>query len=600
MSDSLLAWYEREQIALRPSWRKLIDEYPQLARHMSLSYNSAPDPHVARILESFALLNARLSRQLSENSTLISNNLLQIFFPQVLQSLPSVSLLQVSPSKDLKSVVTLPSGTRFRAYIDDIRFCEFYTSRDLQLCPFDIVKNAIHLRPFNLALNLHSHIPAEASAMVKIDLAMLDEATLFNQLPDFPELAIYFQGKADHLSLLYDYLFRNRFSVVLIDDEGVLVPIPETCFLPVGMVARNRMMTHESTIYVGDQMVMEALCWPELFFGFRLLDFGEYFRSFACNRVSLLVFIEDMPEELALSLNDIEFKLGCAPLVNLFEQVAEPVVVDHRQLDYPLIPDSHSPNQLEIHSVASVMDVTGEHPEVVPPLSRLKHNDIGCNKFWIYNSPDRESDQNGWLALVCPDAASNQNETIVLSPHLVCSNGNQVLEIPEHPELECLDSISLFGEARMLMRPTTYIRRSPNIKNRFDILEHLKDSFASAVLSDESPVDDFRTSLKLYHFNNNPYSRAWLDSLVTLKGNPQVAPIRIGNYQCFTEGFELILELNPDQLKQSSLMMFVNLLDNALASFAGSHSFIQLVVRLKGEPGDYVRCIRRHGYQVNR
>lgn len=596
MSDSLLAWYERELGFLRSGGRKFAEEHPQLARHMGLSYDAISDPHVARVIESFALLNARLSRQLSEDSTQISNNLLQILFPLVLQSLPSVSMLQIKSSKDLSSVTTLPSGTRFRAYIDDDRFCEFHTTRDLQLCPFDVVKSAMHLRPFNLD---SQWVPEQASAMVRIDLAMLDETTLFSQLPDFPELTVHFLGLARHLAQFYDYLFRNRFSVVLTNDRGMQVSIPESCFRPVGMVARDCMITHENTTFVDHQMVMEVLSWPELFYGFRLLDLGEYIQQFADSRVSLLIFIEDMPEELAMSLTDIRFKLGCAPLINLFDQIAEPVVADHRQLDYPLIPDSHSPNRLEIQSVKSVMDVTGEHPEVLPKLCSLKHNDIGYDKFWIYNSPGRESDENGRLALICPDLDPNQNETMVLSPHLVCSNGNQVLDIPDHPRLECLDSIAISGEARMLMRPTAHIRRSPNIKSRLNLLVHLKASFSS-VLQGENPAENLRTLLQLYCFNNNAYSRAWLDAMTTVKTKPLVAPIRIGSYQCFTQGAEIVLELDPDKLKQSGLMMFVNLIDYMVAGFAGYHSFLQLVVRLKGQPGDHVRCIRRHGYQINR
>ena len=596
MSDSLLAWFERELGFLRSGGRRFAEEHPQIARHMGMSYDAVSDPHVARVIESFALLNARLSRQLSEDSSQISNNLLQILYPLLLQSLPSASMLQVAPSKDLSSVTTMPSGTRFRAYIDDDRFCEFHTARDLELCPFDIAKSAMHLRPFNLG---SFSAPEQASAMEKIDLAMLDEATLFSRLSDFPELSIHFTGLPRHLAQFYDYLFRNRSSVVLVNDRGEQVSIPESCFCPIGMVTRDRMITHENTIFVDHQMVMELLAWPELFYGFRLLDFGKYLRQFADNRVSLLIFIEDMPEELALSLSNIEFRLGCAPLINLFDQIAEPVVADHRQLDYPLIPDSHSLNRLEIQSVKSVIDVTGEQPKVIPQLCSMKHNDVSYDKFWIYNSPERESDENGRLALVCPDLDPNQNEAVVLSPHLVCSNGNQVLEIPDHPVLECLDSIAISGETRMLMRPTAHIRRSPNIKKRFDLLLLLKSGFSST-MQGENPAENLRNFMQLYSFNNNALSRAWIESITVVKSTPLVAPIRIGSYQCFTQGIELALELDPDKLKQSGLMMFVNMVDYLLASFAGYQSFLQLIIRLKGQPGDHVRCIRRHGYQINR
>lgn len=596
MSDSLLAWFERELSFLRSGGRKFAEEHPQLARHMGMSYDSISDPHVARVIESFALLNARLSRQLSEDSTRISNNLLQILFPLVLQSLPSVSMLQIKPAKDQSSVTTLPSGTRFRVYIDDDRFCGFHTTRELQLCPFDVADSAILQRPFNLDTH---RVPEQASAVVKIDLAMLDESVLFSQLPDFAGLTVHFHGLARHLAQFYDCLFRNRFSVVLTNEHGTQVSIPDACFRPVGMTSGDCMITHENTTFIDHQMMMEVLSWPELFYGFRLLDIGDYLRQFSDSRLSLLIVIGDAPQSLAVAPDDIRFLLGCAPVINLFDQIAEPMVIDHRQLDYPLIPDSHSPNKLEIQAVKQVMDITGEQPEVLPPFCGLKHNDIGCDKFWIYNSPDRESGENGRLALICPDLNPDQNETMVLSPHLICSNGNQVLDISDNPRLECLDSIAICGKPKMIMRPTAHIRRSPGVKNRLNLLVHLRAGFSS-ILQEKNPAESLRNLMQLYCFNNNACSRAWLDAMTVIKTRPLVAPIRIGSYQCFTQGMEIILELDPEKLRQSGLMMFVNLIDYMVAGFAGYQSFLQLIVRLKGQPGDYVRCTRRHGYQINR
>lgn len=269
MPDSLMAWYERELGFLRTGAKTFSEEHPELAGHIGLSYDGVSDPHVSRVIESFALLNARLSRQLSEDSTKISNSLLQILFPLVLQSLPSASLIQVAPSKDQATVATLPSGTRFRAYIDDELSCQFHTTRDLQLCPFDIAGTDIELRPFSFS---HTHPPEKATGVLKLDISMLDPSAHFCDLVDFGELTIHFLGLPRHQALMYDILCRNCCDMVLMDDSGLQKPLPLNNFAPVGFVDRDCMITHDNTTFLDHQMIMEVLSWPELFYGFRLLD----------------------------------------------------------------------------------------------------------------------------------------------------------------------------------------------------------------------------------------------------------------------------------------------------------------------------------------
>ena len=596
MPNTLMSWYERELSFLYTEARAFAEEHPQLASHLGVGYSSLSDPHVARLLESFALINARLSRQLAEGSTQLSSSLLNIVFPMCLQSLPSTSIIRIAPSSDQSQVAALPSGTRFRAYINEDQFCRFQTTRELQLCPFDITESQFELRPFTFS---GIDYPESSTALLKLELGMLDDSRSFSDLAPFSEISIHFQGLARRQAQIYDYLFRHRCQMVLVNDKGQQVVLSMRQFAAVGFTGRDSMMTHENRIFLDYQMMLELFAWPELFFGFRLLDIGNALRQFSCQRVTLLVFLEDIAEEQVPVLGSVHYSLGCAPVINLFEHIAEPVVVDHRQLSYQLVPDTHSANTLEVQSVQKVLDITGEQPELLPPIYGLKHNDTDHDRFWLYHPPETEADVCGQLSVVFPNLQMNKNQAMVLSPHLICNNGMQVLELPDNPRLECLDSIALPTDAKMLIRPTARIRRKHNIKNRLNLLVHLKGAFTS-VLQGSDPASDLRTLMYVYCLRNNPVSTAWLDSLVQIQPRPLVAPLRIGGHRCFTQGIELIIELDPSRLKQVSIMMFVNLIDFLVAGYTGYHSFIEVIIRLKGDSGDYMRCTRRHGYQINR
>ena len=595
MSDSLMTWYERELRFLRDDAQAFSCEHPELARHLGVGYDTISDPHVTRMVESFALSNARLSRQLSEDFAQMSSCLLNTIFPLCLQPLPSVSMLQVPPAKDQAGVATLPSGTRFRIYNNEDQYCQFRTARDLQLCPFDITHTAVALRPFTT----YFEAPEKSTALVRIDFSMLDDSRHFSDLPAFSEICFYFQGLARYQAKMYDYLCRHRCAMYLVDENGNRLKLPLSSLKPVGFSDRDCMLTHENAAFIDYQMMLELFTWPKLFFGFRLTDVDTLFRHFSSQTLSLLIFLEDISDDVFVELNSLEFQLGCAPIINLFEHVAEPMVVDHRQLSYPLVPDSHSPNTFEIQSVKEVLDITGEQPEIMPPLFGLKHNEENHDQFWLHHPPETRADSCGRLSLVSPELDPDRNETQVLSARLTCNNGLQVLDLPNNPKIECLDNITLPSMPVMLMKPTPRIQRPQNIKNRLNLLVHLRGAF-TAFLSGPDPARNLRTVLNIYCLRNNSVSPAWIDSIVEVKPRPMVAPLRIGGHQCFTQGLELAFVLDPAGLKQVSKMMLVNLIDFLVAGYAGYHSFMQAVIRLKGDEGVYMRCTRRHGYQVNR
>lgn len=595
MSDSLMAWYERELAFLWQAGRRFSERNPELAKHLGVRVDGLDDPHVSRLIESFALLNARLSRQLSEESTNISISLLQIVFPLCLQTQPSASQFRIAPCQDQPSVSVLPAGTRFRVYLEDDRYCQFHTTSDLELCPFDITESGIDVRPFASEVRC----PDQTEAILTLSLNMLDSSLSFSDLDDFSELTINIKGLNRLQAMMYDSLCRDLCKMVLMDDSGVQRVLPIESFSPFGFSDRDAMLTHDNTRFFDYQMITELFTWPELFYGFRLQGIGEALQGFNSSEVRLLFCLDNISEELQQNGHYLMFLLGCAPVINLFEHTGEPVVVDHRQLEYAVVPDSHSPNAMEVQTIKEVIDITGDKPVVLHSLFGLKHHHKHQTRFWSYRPADSEYEQYGHLEMTCTDLQPDENEVMILSPHLICHNGEQVLEIPSRPRIECIDNVSLPQNITMLMQPTAPIRRRHDLKTRLDLLVHLTDNLVS-VLESEDPAQQLGRLMSLYATRKSASSTAWIHSLVSMTPRPLVAPIRIGGHQCFTQGSELFIELDPAHLKNASIMMFTHLIDFLAAGFAGFHSFIQVVILLKGQQEEYVRCTRRHGYQINR
>ena len=48
------------------------------------------------------------------------------------------------------------------------------------------------------------------------------------------------------------------------------------------------------------------------------------------------------------------FRLGCTPMVNLFERLAEPVRLSQTKTEYRIVPDQHNQLGTEVYSVDRV------------------------------------------------------------------------------------------------------------------------------------------------------------------------------------------------------------------------------------------------------
>ena len=57
--DQFLGYYNRELDYLRNSGAIFAKNHPKIARRLELTGGESPDPHLERLLESFAFLSAR-------------------------------------------------------------------------------------------------------------------------------------------------------------------------------------------------------------------------------------------------------------------------------------------------------------------------------------------------------------------------------------------------------------------------------------------------------------------------------------------------------------------------------------------------------------
>ena len=96
--EQLLPYYESELGYLRRNLREFAERYPRIAGRLLISGEVCEDPHTERMIESFALLNARIARRLDDDYPEFTEALFEVLYPHYLRPFPSCSIARMDVS----------------------------------------------------------------------------------------------------------------------------------------------------------------------------------------------------------------------------------------------------------------------------------------------------------------------------------------------------------------------------------------------------------------------------------------------------------------------------------------------------------------------
>ena len=107
MHESLYPYYERELVFIRQLGREFAERYPAAAGRLMLGADRINDPHVERLIESFALLSGRIHHKLDDEFPELTSALFGVLYPHYLAPVPSMAVVQFELDVDRSP---LPDG----------------------------------------------------------------------------------------------------------------------------------------------------------------------------------------------------------------------------------------------------------------------------------------------------------------------------------------------------------------------------------------------------------------------------------------------------------------------------------------------------------
>ena len=430
----LLRYYMNEIASLRSGAVEFARNYPKVARRLELSRGESSDPHVERLMESFAYLTGRLQQQLDLEFPEVCMSLLEILYPELARPVPPMSVVQFQGDMrqgKLTGGHRIPRNTNLFAQTPEGVVCRFRTSYDVDLWPIEVA---------DCRFLGQQDLPdirecARAAAGLRVTLRAVGNT--FEEL-SARSLRFHISGERSQTSALYDLLFGDLQSILLIDEQRVPLTLDANALKPVGFARDEDVLGGASWTHPGYRLLQEYLHFPVKFHFF---DLSGLDRNRAQSELEVL-FLFRRPATSRILCDKFTLLPGCTPIANLFPRTTEPVRIDRKHVEYALIPDMRREHTTEIHSILSVtasVDPTKPSLEVLPYFSFRHNPPLNSPVYWhARRVPTGRQDLPGTqmrIAFLDMDYSPADPPAQILYAHTLCTNRELALQIASSTKL---------------------------------------------------------------------------------------------------------------------------------------------------------------------
>lgn len=419
-------------------------KYPKIASRLFMEPDKCDDPHVERIIESVAFLAARVHLKIDDEFPEITEALLSIVYPHYVRPVPSMSIVEMvlDPERGkLTSGLKIPRNTTMYSKSVGGDPCKFRTCYDTTLWPVSITE-ANYLPPDRLTPPIKS---TEAVGAVRLQLQTAQDVQ-FDKL-EMDALRFYLHGDSKLVHTTYELLLNNCVQIQIRDPQNTRrkpIILQPSNLRALGFAEEEGMLPYPRRSFLAYRLLQEYFTFPEKFFFLELKDIAHVW-SMGFKEQAEIVFLirpfelEDRRQELELNISPKTFRLGCTPIINLFPQTCEPILLDQRKYEYPVIPDIRRINSTEIFSIEEVVSIDPQSREkkTFEPFYSYRHAATRDNKqtFWVANRrlSERRNDEGTDIHLSLVDLSMRmvRPDADTLTVRTLCTN-RDLLPSPVH------------------------------------------------------------------------------------------------------------------------------------------------------------------------
>ena len=608
--DELYGYYQRELDYLRNAGREFARQHPEAARRLELGELESADPHVERLIESFAFLTGRIRRDLDNEAPDMAAALLEALMPNSLAPLPPMTIVQLvaDPAKGKDSAgrhvaahtpLTAsaqalqpgrPDGTGLQAE------CQFRTCYPLTLWPLTVASAGFEEAAGHPGLEREPDVAGVLRLSLGCGSGMAFGGGEDGIAPD--QLRFHLHDSWHNAGALYDWLLCHvKRAVVVPASRGAADRVGDPVgWREAGFGPQDAVLPEAGQAHPAYRQLQEYFAYPRKYLFFDATGLAQAWRGFGHagqpQQQADLLLLVTRPPPSGLALHAGQFLLGCTPAINLFPRTTETVKLDQRQLEYRLVPDARYEASTEIHSLLKVEAsyADGQGAMRLSPyygFGQILQGQSGAQ--WVARrvpgSGVRAGGTDVLLSFMDVDSEAGFIRMPLVSAHALCSNRRLAEEIrPDPPGQATFRAPAAAGllPVRCLVQPTPHVMPPVDGRQLWRVLSLLNLNHITLDQLSDSPAGStlamVQRLLELANSAGSMGGARQARALQRFECRRVVRPVRGGPVPGFRRGHELVLEFAPGSYGDGTPLMLAAVLQRFFQMYCSVNSFASVTV----------------------
>lgn len=592
MLDDVLPFYNAELRFMRELANEFAARNPKIAGRLRLSQDAVEDPHVGRLIEAFALLNARIRLKLEDDFPELTESLLGILHPHYLAPFPSMAIAQMSPQPGATARAVVPAGATVSTEPVDGEALTYRTGYPVELWPVSLSAASLMGPPFLAPQNPHA---GTAAGVLRLTLTCLSKDCSFTEL-GLDRLRVCLHGEARTAHILHELIVGGTLSVALADSavDDAPVFLGRDAVRAVGFGEGEVLLPSPPAAEPGYALLSEYFAFPEKFLFFDLVGLEAKTLLRSGRTLEVFLYLDRHDARLETAVTAADFRLFCTPIVNLFPARADPIRLEPGRYEHRVSPDARRESTLEVYSVdgVTVSDRAGAEQLYRPFFSFGRRQDGAepVDRYW--HAVRRASPYEGGGDDVSLVFTSGSGENVADADHvasvdITATNRDAPTRLPfggGRPHLTLTDTAQA-ARIQALSAPTRPLRPRRGHGVLWRLVSHLSLNHLSVDAPGGGGLGVLKEMLSLYDGADSAASRAVIERLSRLQTRPGVVRAPAGGRVAFASGTDLSVEFEDQRLSGSGAFLLGMVLEAVFASFAAINAFSRTTLRLRGEKG---------------
>ncbi len=585
-------YYQDELRYLRDVGPAFADAHPEIARYLK---DPGSDPDVERLLEGVAFLCGRIRHKLDDELPEVTSSLISLLWPHFLRPIPSMSIVEFLPTIDsLQGPFPISAGIelasiRIRPGNDAVRG-ERGTPCRYRLC-WPMVVN-----PWRLA-SVSLHTPAGEPPALSLEFETASKSTL-KQL-DLSRVRLHLDPTEDPRAAFTLYwLLSAHVLDVSVNDQSPLTPGESDKSISIqqaGLDVEDAVLHYSHQSFQGYRLIQEYFAHKNRFLFIDIAGLDAVVESIESeSRLALKIRFNQRLESYP-QVGTSNVRLHCAPIINLFEQPADPIRDRHDRKEHLIQPSMiglDDRRHAEVYDVSTVSIVEGGNDQEIPRFYSFEHTTRDPRKATYFNTNLRPNVIGGdprqgtdtYISFVHGRPASQLTEQ-TLSIELTCTNRDLPTFLRQGDIREPTDSSPAEIAFRNICKPTPTISPPFGRDLQWRLIAHMSLNY-SCIAS----VDDLRALLKVYDFQSAQDERLAFERGRTLDGIKSVS-VRYAEHMirgALARGVNFTVVIDEDHFAgEGDAYLFSTILDRFFSIYVSLNSFSRLTVVFDSSGREY-------------